>query len=52
MVMAVPLPSPARIVTERLAALEAPGWWSRAAALTLGFAAAAVLAAAIVHFGH
>jgi len=52
MVMAVPLPNPARIVTERLAALEAPGWWSRAAALTLGFAAAAVLAAAIVHFGH
>jgi hypothetical protein len=51
MVMAVPLPTPATIVTERLAALEAPGWWSRAWALALGLAAAAALGMMIAHFG-
>jgi hypothetical protein len=52
MVMAVPLPTPATIVTERLAALEAPGWWSRAGALVLGMAAAALVGMVIAHFGH
>jgi hypothetical protein len=52
MVMAVPLPTPATIVTQRLAALEAPAWWSRAGALVLGMAAAALVGMVIAHFGH
>jgi hypothetical protein len=52
MVMAVPLPNPATIVTERLAALDTPAWWSRAWWVALALPAAAVLIAAIAHFGH
>jgi hypothetical protein len=52
MVMAVPLPNPATIVTQRLAALEAPGWLSRAGALALGLAAAGLVGMVIAHFGH
>jgi hypothetical protein len=52
MVMAVPLPTPATIVTERLAALEAPAWWSRAWWVVLAIPAAAAVGMMIAHFGH
>jgi hypothetical protein len=50
MVMAIP--APAAIATERLATLDAPLWSSRAWWVALAVPAAAVLLAAIAHFGH
>ena len=53
MAMAVPAPVvAATIVTERLAALASPGPWSRAWWVALAVPLAAVLVAAIAHFGH
>ncbi|HEY6475114.1 MAG TPA: PilZ domain-containing protein [Polyangia bacterium] len=52
MIMAVPGPSAATIATERLSALEAPAWSSRAWLVALAVPAAAVLVAAMAHFGH
>jgi hypothetical protein len=50
MVMAIP--APAAIATERLATLDAPLWSSRAWWVAVAVPAAAVLVAAIAHFGH
>jgi PilZ domain len=52
MAMAVPVPTAATVVTERLAALAVPAGWARAWWLAVAVPAAVVLVAAIAHFGH